>query len=343
MAMRQARWVAEWRSLEGQPVLYHCCSRVVDKMRVLGADEKDHFRELMRLSEQFSGCRVLAYCLMDDHVHLLVEVPPHPSRGLTDDELLRRLRVLYPAATVDTVARELEEVRWKLAEGLCDSTDVARIHSRYLGRMHDLGQFMKGVLQRYTQWHNGRHGRRGTLWENRYRSVIVEEGIAATAMAAYIDLNPVRANLVSDPGQYAWSSYGEACGAANRGDERAARAALVRAIHGCGDSGEAERLWNEGVGNEYRQLFETEESPMANPGGPDAREQSISRIGAMLRKRVRHFSQGAVIGSKDFVNSAFEHSRERFGPKRKDGARKMRGAGKDAEGILWSLRDLRPD
>jgi hypothetical protein len=64
-------------------------------------------------------------------------------------------------------------------------------------------------------------------------------------------------------------------------------------------------------------------------------------IGRMLRCRVRYFTDGAVIGSKEFVNEAFANARERFGPKRKDGARSMRGSGSGAKGQLWSLRDLR--
>ena len=60
----------------------------------------------------------------------------------------------------------------------------------------------------------------------------------------------------------------------------------------------------------------------------------------MLRCRVRYFTDGAVIGSKEFVNEAFASARERFGPRRKDGARTMRGSGSGAKGQLWSLRDL---
>jgi DNA-directed RNA polymerase subunit N (RpoN/RPB10) len=64
-------------------------------------------------------------------------------------------------------------------------------------------------------------------------------------------------------------------------------------------------------------------------------------IARMLRCRVRYFTDGAVIGSKEFVNEAFANARERFGPKRKNGARTMKGSGKGAKGVLWSLRDLR--
>ncbi len=60
----------------------------------------------------------------------------------------------------------------------------------------------------------------------------------------------------------------------------------------------------------------------------------------MLRCRVRYFTDGAVIGSKTFVNEAFAAAHERFTEKRKDGARRMKGNGK-AAGLLWSVRDLR--
>jgi hypothetical protein len=55
---------------------------------------------------------------------------------------------------------------------------------------------------------------------------------------------------------------------------------------------------------------------------------------------VRYFTAGAVIGSKAFVNEAFASARARFGPKRKDGARRMRGHAAAAGNVLWSMRDL---
>ncbi len=77
---------------------------------------------------------------------------------------------------------------------------------------------MKGVMQRFTQWHNGKHKRSGTLWERRFKSVVVEDGLAARTMAAYIDLNPVREGMVEDPADYRWSGYGEAVGGGAKGD-----------------------------------------------------------------------------------------------------------------------------
>ena len=63
----------------------------------------------------------------------------------------------------------------------------------------------------------------------------------------------------------------------------------------------------------------------------------------MLRCRVRGFTDGAVIGSKRFVDDFFEHSRESFGEHRKTGARKMHGIVKIEGDTMHVLRDLRKD
>ena len=54
----------------------------------------------MRMQENFSGCRVLSYCVMSNHFHLLLEVPPMPENGTSDDELLKRLGAIYTEAFV---------------------------------------------------------------------------------------------------------------------------------------------------------------------------------------------------------------------------------------------------
>jgi hypothetical protein len=64
-------------------------------------------------------------------------------------------------------------------------------------------------------------------------------------------------------------------------------------------------------------------------------------MAAMLAHRVRYFTDGAVIGGRGFVDECFRAARERFTPGRKDGARRMRGKGAPAAGVLYSVRDLR--
>jgi hypothetical protein len=222
---------------------------------------------------------------------------------------------------------------------------------------------MKSLLERFTKWFNGRHKRSGTLWEDRFKSVIVESGAAARTIAAYIDLNPVRAGMVSDPADYRWSGYGEAVGGGAKGNGKKSREGLVRACMSHKGIGFEAEKWKE-VSRIYRRamgLALGRKSSNLNPqilrksdetaGMNDAeylevgadRRQPLPELtmAKMLRCRVRYFTDGAVIGSKAFVNEAFAGARERFTERRKDGARKMRGSGAAATGVLWSMRDLR--
>lgn len=66
---------------------------------------------------------------------------------------------------------------------------------------------MQAVGRRYVRHFNDLHQRTGTLWEGRYKSTLIQTDRYLLACMAYLDLNPVRAGMVSDPGQYAWSSH----------------------------------------------------------------------------------------------------------------------------------------
>jgi REP element-mobilizing transposase RayT len=68
-------------------------SRVVDRQRVFGEEEKGQFVAFMRLYERLCGVRVLTYCVMSNHFHLLLEVPRKPETPLTEDELIGVVRM----------------------------------------------------------------------------------------------------------------------------------------------------------------------------------------------------------------------------------------------------------
>jgi hypothetical protein len=67
------------------------------------------------------------------------------------------------------------------------------------------------------------------------------------------------------------------------------------------------------------------------------------RISQIIRHRVRHFTDGSVIGGREFVDEVFRSSRDYFGPQRRTGARKPRGALQALEGEIWTARDLKKD
>jgi REP element-mobilizing transposase RayT len=356
---------------------------VVHQQFLFQAEEKEHFRLLMRQVERFSGCRVLSYCVMTNHFHLLLEVPPPPGNGpfgleISEDELIHRLGGLYSRPFVHSVQAELDEAR-EIAEGRREGFSrlskadqekeqafgrekTAEIFGRFTRRMHDLSEFMRALLQRYTRWFNKRHGLRGTLWEDRFHSVIVESGLASRTMAAYIDLNPVRAGLVEDPADYRWSSYGEAIGG-GRGAAKA-QSGLVRALRGHQGHAGTARAWAQGgFSREYRRLLIAgagERREACSDGRTRIHRKGMARdqvkkelarlrdespvdlsIAKVVSQKVRYFRDGAVLGSRRFVDEVFEGKREAFSEGRKDGARRARGSLKALAGEVWSLRDLK--
>ena len=78
-----------------------------------------------------------------------------------------------------------------------------------------LPKVMQAVGRAYVLYFNKRHGRSGTLWEGRYRSALIQTERYFLACMAYIDLNPVRAGMVTQAADYPWSSHGHYIGRQN--------------------------------------------------------------------------------------------------------------------------------
>ncbi|MCF8057420.1 MAG: transposase, partial [Desulfocapsa sp.] len=70
-----------------------------------------------------------------------------------------------------------------------------------------ISQLMQSLGRRYVQYFNFEYRRSGTLWEGRFKSCLVQAEHYLLEVYRYIELNPVRAEMVADPGEYRWSSY----------------------------------------------------------------------------------------------------------------------------------------
>ena len=83
-------------------------------------------------------------------------------------------------------------------------------HVHFLMTAHaerGLSKLMQSVGSRYVPYFNARHDRTGTLWQGRPRFTPVETDEYFLVCSRYIELNPVRAGMTSNPGDYPWSSY----------------------------------------------------------------------------------------------------------------------------------------
>ena len=285
---------------------------------------KETLAGMMWRMAAFCGIEIITYCVMVNHLHILVRVPE--QRQLTDEELIQRIEALYGKRGLPTVlAREAVSQRGKLDEDL---------RARWQGRMGDVSEFMKELKQRFSRWYNKKHGRFGTLWAERFKSVVVEDGgKSVEAVAAYVDLNPVRAGLVDDPKDYRWCGYA----AAVVGNVLARKGLM---------SIRPEGSWAEGAAAYRMRLF------VGAGGAHQSGKVVLDRekikavlkaggelsVGEVLRLRLRHMSDGMALGTRAFVNEVFELNRDKFGAGRKEGARKVRAL---ASIGMTALRDLR--
>lgn len=278
--------------VRGGVAVYHCMSRTVNGARLFEHRDKEVLRKMIHQISDFCGVQVLTYCILSNHFHILVRVADEAV--VSDRELMRRFKVLYPKPTkYQAASAALMEAQLK--EG-GEAAEAIRV--RLLARMSDVSEFMKSVKQRFSVWYNRSHERYGTLWAERFKSVLVEgKGNPLQTMAAYIDLNPVRAGLVEDPKEYRFCGYAEAVA----GNVEAQKGlAAIWVDHGAHDADTALRT--------HRSLIFGKRG--ADPGLPEmTRQQALAVLkaggqlpkSAMLRCRVRYFTDGAILGSAEYV------------------------------------------
>jgi len=285
--------------------IYHCMSRTVNGEQLFHEADREMLRRMIWRLAEFCGLELLTYTILSNHFHVLVRVPQ--AGPISDEELLRRYRLLHPAST------KLNRLRIEvLATQLAANTPHAvawrqRMHQM----MGDISQFLKLLKQRYSIWFNQTHRRFGTLWAERFKSVLIEPKYdVVSRVAAYIDLNCVRAALVSDPKDYRFCGYAEAVA----GHEPARRGIA-------GLLGPAS--WDQ-LQSEYRTLLFTRGSEVNKKPGAITFEalQQVLREGgnlplaAVLRCKMRYFTEGAVLGSEAFVTEQLARLGKTTPPKR---------------------------
>ena len=269
--------------IRGVDAVYHCMSRTVNGERSLGVRHREVLQRMLLKVAEFSGVRVITYCLMENHFHVLVRVPgvDRPS----DKELVRRFRLLYPKPGFyqPMSADRLELV---LSKGGAEAESLRRV---LLARMGDVSEFMKTLKQRFSIWFNQFEKRFGPVWSDRFKSVLVEGGHSSLkTVAAYIDLNPVRAGIVRDPGEYAFSGFGKAS------TGRQFELVGIRSLGG----GRALQI------SEYRNILRGKGE--LSGGGRDSGVGDFDRDSNELLKRNRYFTNGKILGSEGFVRDLLE-------------------------------------
>ncbi len=265
--------------LEGEQVVYHVMSRTALDGFPFKAIEKDYFLKVVKRLSKVYLTEILGLCCMGNHFHLLVKMLP--DTNFTDKQIRKKFAFYYGKDRV----LEDDQIPY------------------YRSRWSSLSELVKEIKLGFTRFYNRRHNRRGFLWGDRFKSVIVEKGETLINCLAYIDLNPVRAGIVEKPEDYRWNSIGYHVQTDNKDDFLSLDFGLKE--FNVLDSKERLRRYR-------RFLYEK---------GVKATEKGIKLNGKMVGKerdrnfelskadrfayRTRYFSDSGIIGTKAFVSKNY--------------------------------------
>jgi len=292
--------------------VYHVISRTALDGFPFGAVEKEKFVTILKRFARIYFSEILGYAVLDNHVHILVKMLP--ERFFSDDEIEKRYKAYYGDDALFPVGR-IDHFRKKWAS---------------------LSEFIKEVKQTFSRYYNKAKGRRGTLWGERFKSVIVQKGDTLIHLLAYIDLNAVRAGIVKRPEEYRWCSLGYHSQTGNTDDFLSTDFGILE----FNDVDEKERF------RRYRR-YVYEAGALARSDGKSSqvigkdivnieREKNfeITRTDRFMN-RTRYFTDSGIIGTKAFVAENYQQFKHMFQSRHEKTPRSIKGL----DG-LYSLKRL---
>lgn len=275
--------------IDDQKSVYHVISRTALDGLPFGPVEKDRFVSILKRFSSIYFTEILGYAVLDNHAHILVKMLP--GRDYSDQEIEARYKLYYGEDALFPVGR------------------LAHFRSKW----SSLSEFMREVKQTFSRYYNKAKGRRGTLWGERFKSVIVEKGETLVNCLAYIDLNAVRAGIVTRPEDYRWCSLGYHSQTGNTDGFLSTDFGLVE----FGDMDEQERF------RRYRRHV-YEAGALARSDGKSKRVIDPAIIEKERQKnyettrsdrfmnRTRYFTDAGIIGTQAFVTEHYQRFKHMF-------------------------------
>ncbi|MDT8390892.1 MAG: transposase [Lentisphaeria bacterium] len=274
---------------------YHVFNRVSGEpgWHPFGEVEREEMFRIMDHVNKLYAIDIVSFVAMGNHFHAVVRAPSELP-GLA--EVKRRFKAYY--------GKDREAPDWRMKVN----------YETYARRMRDVSALMKDFQQHFTNWFNRTrpHGRRGGLWADRYKSVILESGRAVWECVQYVEMNPVRAGLVADSADYRHSTWGMLCGSGEH------RFRVRLSDHLIGGLKEevliSKRRHNEEQLNDEEVItclriklaqLTAIESGADEAAFTEAENLARKKPSFMLtsQRRMRHWTEGAIIGSKLFVKN----------------------------------------
>ena len=288
--------------VKGEPAVYHVMSRTALDGFVLGDSEKEFLMNLIKRLSRVYFARVLGFCLMGNHFHLLVRMDT--GEDYDEEEIKRRYKHYYGEGSKAEVhdAERIEGLREKWG---------------------DLSEYIKEIKQGFSRFYNKRHGRKGFFWSERFKSVIVDQGETLINCLAYIDLNPVRAGITKRPESYRWCSLGYHVQGRNAGKFLS----MDFGLREFGEMDEKDRV------SHYRRFVHMKGGKPEAQG--EGRSKGDLRQIDRFRYRTRYFTDSGILGTREFVERVYRQFKDHFSSKHEKRPKDIRGL----EGI-FSLKRL---
>jgi putative transposase len=285
-----------------QKTVYHVMSRTALNGYPFGNAEKDELVKILLKLSKLYFTEILGFCIMGNHLHLLVRMLPEPY--FTNEEIKSRYVSFY--------GDDLEFPREKVSD--------------FRLKWASLSEFVKEIKQTFSRYYNKRHNRRGTLWGERFKSLIVEDGETLINCLAYIDLNPIRANITERPEDYRWNSLGYHIQSGNKDNFLSLDFGLKE--FGVMDAKERLRRYRRYVyeagalkRSDGRSSTTIDEKILKKERKTDFNTTRVYRF----RYRTRYFSDAGIIGSKEFVSKNYKRFKDIFQSKHEKKPKPVKG------------------
>ena len=274
-----------------QKTVYHVMSRTALDGFPFKDVEKDEFVKIIKRFSQIYFTDIIGFSIMRNHAHILIRMVP--DKYFSDDEIKERYTRFYGADVVFPVVDDL-------------NGDENKGILYYRQKWSSLSKFMQEVKQTFSRYYNKRYHRRGTLWGERFKSVIVEDGNTLINCLAYIDLNPVRAGIVEKPEDYRWNSIGYHVQTENKDGFLSLDFGLKE--FNVMDSKERFRRYRRFLYEKAAKGNQIQEKALNKER---KREFKLSKINRFTH-RTRYFTDSGIIGTKEFVSQNYQRFKHIF-------------------------------
>jgi len=234
---------------------------------LLQETERDMLVHYIEKYSKLFFVKILGFCILDNHFHLLVKTIKHER--YTDEQVMERVINFYGKEKFEQKSSQKSVAEYR--DWLCS-----------------ISSYVQMIKKTFSSWYNKYHGKRGSVWGERYKSTLIGDGEGLLTCMCYIDTNPIRKAWVKSPEQYRWSRFGKAC---------------------LNDFKEDKDLYTyEGTGMkdiiQYSDHLDEYGKQDRSFQGKKGKIKEENRLTERLLEMI--LSRGLAVGSKEFIASSYE-------------------------------------